>query len=54
VYHFLSGKPLLRFFPILADSDMGDVVVSVVVGGPLFDTDNPLSHNLLLPRCHVR
>jgi hypothetical protein len=33
---------------------MGDVVVSVVVGWLLFDTYNSLSHNLLLPRRHVR
>jgi hypothetical protein len=49
--HLLGGEPFICSRPIPADADMSDVMMTVVVGGLLFDTNNLLP--LHLSSCHA-
>jgi transcriptional regulator with XRE-family HTH domain len=49
--NLFGGEPLICSLPIPANADMSDVVMTVVVGGLLFDTNNLLP--LHLSSCHA-
>jgi hypothetical protein len=48
----LGGEPFICSLTLLADADMSDVMMTVVVSGLLLDTNNPLS--LHLSSCHAK